>query len=190
MFAYCNNNPVNNADPSGYYTDGQIHDFVIEDIVNKAQQSGRELKYKRWDTWIIYDHLWRGKTYGFCDLYDFNTGEVWEVKKSSFSYTCTTAYATDQLSNYVHNGFLVRKASLKRKVPSSMLFHGNQNFTRTDLLGNQYRISYWYEGCGIIRYSYKIIYSQKTHALLIGLVAGIMAACMYDESMGNLFPQP
>ena len=169
MFAYCLNNPVNHLDSHGYYTDGQIHDFVIEEIVKREARKDRALKHNRADTLIIYDHAWRNKWFGFCDLYDPNTGEVWEVKKQSNSYTCSTKYALDQLNNYINNGYLVSDSDLKRRLPTSSL--GSGLFSKTDAWGNMYSIHYWEEGNGIIRYEYVVKPSQT-----LVLFAGAMTA--------------
>jgi hypothetical protein len=173
MFAYCNNNPAIYSDETGHYTDGQIHDFVVEHIAEKSAKSGRILLYRRWDTLIIYDHAWRGKWFGFCDLYDPTTGEVWEVKKNSRSYTCSTAYATDQLNNYINNGYLVRYPSRSRSLPTTTI--PSRTFSKYDAMNNKYTISYWYEGNGIIRYSYTIRLSKQAHVAIAVVVAG--AAC-------------
>ncbi len=170
MFAYCLNNPINHHDYTGYYTDGQIHDLVIEHIVQEAMGSGRVLLNKRWDTLIIYDHPWRGRWFGFCDIYDPDTGEIWEVKKASKSYTCTTQYALDQLENYIDNGYLVADPGLKRTFPTSSI--GSGIFSKTDAFCNVYTISYWEEGNGIIRYVYHVRYSQKQTLLLAAAAMG------------------
>lgn len=36
----------------------------------------------------------RSGKWGYCDLYNSKTGEVWELKKNSTSPSCTTANAS------------------------------------------------------------------------------------------------
>lgn len=92
MFTYCNNNPICCADPTGELTGGQIHDSVLAAIILDYTKAGYSFLSMR-DTKIYYNgkNIWNG--WGYCDLYDIQTGEVWELKKDSKSYTCTTTYA-------------------------------------------------------------------------------------------------
>ena len=184
MFAYCLNNPINHIDPHGDYTDGQIHDLVIEEIVKRQAQKGRILKYKRVDTLIIYDRVWRNKWFGFCDIYDPNTGEVWEVKKQSNSYTCSTKYALDQLDNYINNGYLVSDPELGRRLPISSV--GSGLFSKTDTWGNVYSIHYWEEGNGIIRYEYVVRPSQTLVLCAGALVAGVALSVVSLSANKNI----
>ena len=170
MFAYCLNNPTNGADYTGEYTDGQIHDFVIQKIVDRED---RELKYLRTDTIIVYTTAWKTMWYGFCDLYDPNTGEVWELKKNTTSYKCSTVYATTQLNNYINNGVLINDPKLVKKFPTSFIKPGL--FEKIDSTGNRYVITYWDEGGGILRYQYYIVPSAATVVVIAGAcVAAIL----------------
>ena len=150
MFAYCGNNPVNFEDPTGELTQGQIHNLVLEEIIKEKKKEGRKtLSCHR--TCIYYNcvDFWGG--WGFCDLYDVASGEVWELKKESSSYTCSTEYATRQLKNYV-SGRLKNMPNLKLKSGGRLLT-GKSSFTYTDSSGT-YNILYWEQGNGILRYAY------------------------------------
>ena len=184
MFAYCNNNPVNCSDETGYFTDGQIHDFVVKHIAMLEMLSGRDLKYQRWDTLIVYDFIWKGKMIGFCDLFDPNTGEMWEVKKNSTSYYCSDFYARRQLDNYINNGHLARYPDLKPSWPQTVIPEGR--FSKYDNLGNEYVIRYWDEGNGIIRYSYYINPSRVTVAALAFATAGAIYGMTHSITSRNV----
>ena len=150
MFAYCNNNPVCCSDPSGMLTDGQIHDAVLAAIILDYQESG--YNYLSMASTLIYyngKNIWQG--WGYCDIYDTVTGEVWELKKASASYSCTTKYAQRQLGKYV-NGRLKELPDLELSRGGDLVF-GRQQFTISDSNGT-YTVTYWQEGPGILRYSY------------------------------------
>ena len=141
---------MNSSDPSGELTQGQIHDLVLDEIIKKKKKEGRNSLTME-DTCIYYNcvDFWGG--WGFCDLYDTVTGEVWELKKASTSYTCTTTYASNQLKNYV-SGRL--KANLSMPLSQGgHLLDGKSTFTYSDHSGTYYFL-YWEEGNGILRYAY------------------------------------
>ena len=140
-------------------------------IVEIVRRSGEphNYRYQRWDTLIIYDKPWKFRLFGFCDLYNVETGEMWELKKNSSSYTCTTAYAQDQLNNYITNGDFVKDYKAGRRLPTTIMEPGI--FEKRDAFGNRYVISYWDQGGGILRYSYSIIPSEA----LVLAVAGAFA---------------
>ena len=179
MFAYCGNNPVNGSDPSGYLTDGQIHDAVLEEI---SRKSGGRYKYKRYDTLIIYAVAFGLKWFGFCDLYDPNTGETWELKKNTKSTSCRTEVAQRQLDNYLNNGYLASDPDLKLKRPKSSIPAGY--FTKYDSDGTKYLINYWDQGGGILRYHYYIIPSMYDLAMAT-VIAGSFVASINVQHGGK-----
>ena len=150
MFAYCNNNPVCCFDPTGCLTDSQIHNSVLASIILNYMASGYYF-LSMVDTMIYYngENLLNG--WGFCDLYDTYTGEVWELKKASASYTCTTRYAKKQLGKYV-NGRLASNPDLELVRGGDLVFEPH-TYTISDSNGT-YTITYWQECEGILRYSY------------------------------------
>ena len=179
MFAYCGNNPINYADPSGALTDAQIHDEVLKEI---TKRSGGRYRYKRSDTKIVYDVLWGLKWFGYCDLYDPITGETWELKKNTSSWSCTTPHAQAQLSNYINNGYLTNDPELDLKLPTTTIPSGH--FTRMDEDGTQYVISYWDQGDGILRYQYYIIPTGK-EVVAMTIIAGAFIASVSYQSAGG-----
>lgn len=158
MFVYCNNNPICCLDTTGDLTAGQIHDKVLEKIILDYEQGGYFFLSMS-DTMIYYngENIWNG--WGFCDLYDKQTGEVWELKKDSKSYSCTTKYAKKQLGKYV-NGRLASDRDLLLTRGGDLLFE-KQMFTIACDHGT-YDVEYWQECQGILRYSYK--FNQKKNS--------------------------
>ncbi|MBQ8281054.1 MAG: hypothetical protein IJZ25_01460, partial [Lachnospiraceae bacterium] len=86
-----------------------------------------------------------------CDLYNKKTGEVWELKKDSVSSSCTTENALAQLNKYIQ-GRLKQKLDLELTLPWETNIQGG-HFEKLRN-GYKYKISYWNEGNGILRYSY------------------------------------
>ena len=160
MFAYCLNNPVSFEDPFGELPQGEIHNLVLDHIITKKKKEGRNTLSNS-KTCIYYNcvDFWGG--WGFCDLYDTDTGEVWELKKYSSSYTCTTAYSSRQLDRYV-SGRLKHMPNLKL-IRGGTLLEGKTGFSFTDSSGT-YNIVYWEEGNGILRYSYSFSKNKSKQA--------------------------
>ena len=91
--------------------------------------------------------------WGYCDLYNVKTGEVWELKKNSNSKSCRTENALIQLEQYTM-GHLLWQPDLPLKKPDTTVITGG-HFTR-DTLYCTYDVDYWSEGNGILRYDYSI----------------------------------
>ena len=151
LFTYCSNNPLSYVDESGqYYTPGQIHNLVAAKICSHHPT----IVWKQ--TYMRYGRLYRNHSYGFCDLYDTETHEIWEIKKCSGSYTCSNTYASRQLDNYINNGYFVYqeqkggyiKGGTKTKIEQYTFIE------RDYISGGYYHISYWDAGDGIINYDY------------------------------------
>lgn len=149
MFVYCGNNPVMQYDETGYVpqavTDKIVHNKVLSEICTKQSSLS-------WTQTCIYyngKNAWGG--FGFCDLYHASTGEVWELKKQSNSYSCKTSTALRQLKKYV-SGRLRVNTKLELSIPShTEIADGVFSFTQN---GYIYEVEYWSEGNGILRYSY------------------------------------
>lgn len=169
MFAYCGNDPVNNCDPTGDIPilDAYIHREVLKEISN----GNSELSYTK--TCIRYrdeNKEYTGK-WGFCDLYNTSTGEVWELKKNSDSKSCRTENAIKQLDNYV-NGTLLWTPVLKLKKPDTTQIPGD-TFPIHDTYFS-YNARYWNEDNGILRYDYSV--SVNTTNVVLSIIAvGIIA---------------
>ena len=174
MFAYCGNNPENGCDARGeYYTPGQIHDFVVEDICeNNRNKTGD-------DTYIsYYKSILRGKKwykYGFCDIYDTVTHEVWEVKRLSPATSCSPIAASFQLSNYVYRGLLKSHPDWKLKLGGQETTIKPNIFTKLDKDGKgMYLMGYFDVGNGLIYYDYYYIPSPDEAAMAGAAVVGLM----------------
>ena len=149
MFAYCNNNPVNHYDSNGKLPQA-VEDAIVHRKVLKAI-CGQDDNLRRTQTCIYYNGVNFLGGWGFCDLYNISTGEVWELKKNSSSYSCTTAAATAQLSNYV-SGSLKHHPDLELFTPyKTQILDGK---TTLMMNGYVYDVTYWNEGNGILRYDY------------------------------------
>ena len=172
MFAYCNNNPVNFDDPTGNLTRGQIHNLVLDQIIEEKRQEGRSTLRRR-KTCIYYNCVdaWGG--WGFCDLYDTDTGEVWELKRS----TCDKADAQIQLGKYV-NGALKHNKALPLQTGGRLIPAGiKRSFTYTDKSGT-YDITYWDDGDGILWYDYVYRPSDRQKQINAALMLGTtVVAC-------------
>ena len=160
MYAYCNNNPACCSDPTGELTDGQIHDSVLAAII--LDYRSREYYYlSMTDTMIYYNGKDRWSGWGYCDLYDLQTGEVWELKKDSKSYSCTTQAAKRQLGRYV-NGRLASNPNLPLSRGGDLVFE-KTTYTIGDSNGT-YTITYWQnvrEFFAILIHSRKITQKAK-----------------------------
>ena len=190
MFAYCGNNPIIRVDDNGqYYTPGQIHDFVVDDIcANNPNKKG-----SRRDNKIIYSKPVLFSTYGYCDVLDSSAGEVWELKRFSIAPSCQFGIAHLQLSNYV-NGYL-------ENDPNKTLVFGGTNtkispnvFTKTDSDGKgQYVIGYWDTDLGVLFYDYMYIpsgdeVSVGVAVLIIAGLAGYAGVVGVGAGAGVLIP--
>ena len=149
MWVYCNNCPLAHTDESGELpqavTDKLVHDAVLAVIVFKNPNLSMT------DTCVYYngENIWGG--YGFCDLFNTVTGEVWELKKDSWSRSCRTSNALAQLARYT-TGKLKYYPKLPLKFPEeTQIDDGHFSFT---FAGYEYDVSYWSENNGILRYSY------------------------------------
>ena len=169
MFAYCGNNPVIRSDETGtYYTPGQIHDFVVNKICDGDSNKESDNTYVKYKEPIKrYGHTC---TYGFCDIYDTYTHEMWEVKRASLSIS----NAIDQLINYVINSEFVNRSDRAYYVGGTYSSIEPNYFTKRDSDGSgTYHIVYWDAGQGIVYYDYVYIPSAEECATsaLIGVVA-------------------
>lgn len=151
LFAYCLNSPIASSDPDGTLTRGQIHNYVVK----RFRRQRRNLKSS--ETMIYYNKKDARGGIGFCDLYDSETGEVWEVKRDSNSRSCRAKHAKAQLNRYV-SGRLKANPGLELKVGYTEFESGS--FTVTDWTG-RYDITYWDEGDGILRYDYVYTKSKE-----------------------------
>ena len=181
MFAYCGNNPVSNEDPTGnLYTPTELHNFVLKEICDNDPQ-------KTWqNTHMVYEiPYWKGKkfsVYGYCDLYDTVTHEIWDAKHFGGGLTCTKLYAMHQVKNYVDNGTFTKQAPAELKVGGTVSKIEPDYFIKRDRDGQgNYVIWYWDAGDGVIFYDYVYFPSgQET------LVAAACIAIAAAYATGNI----
>jgi len=103
------------------------------------------------DTCIYYNREnWLGG-WGFCDLYNKKTGEVWELKKDSDSKSCQKENAEAQLNNYIRGRL---KYDLNRELKLPNTTHIAKGTFTCEILGYDYLVNYREEENGILRYSY------------------------------------
>ena len=175
MFAYCGNDPINYFDSSGCIPqaveDRFVHDKVLEYIC--SQDSTKSLRYT--ETCIYLNGIdWRGG-WGFCDLYNSVTGEVWELKKDSSSWRCSTVFANLQLGKYV-NGVLKHNPELDLCRPYTTIISDGE-FPIPGVF-YKYRVTYTNEGNGILKYRYTKTPTEE----LLAIKAAIGAAGAALES--------
>ena len=175
MFAYCGNNPVNYYDNSGCIPQA-VEDAIVHNKVLKVI-SGQNSDLRCTQTCIYYNGTDYRKGWGFCDLYNVSTGEVWELKKDSNSWSCTTSAAQVQLAGYT-SGRLKHHPDLQLYTPYKTTISGGAfSFA---MAGYIYSVEYWNEGEGILRYSYskEKTESRKTAEVTIAVLA-ISASVAY-----------
>ena len=171
MFVYCGNNPAIRIDKSGHrYSNTEIHNLVLKDICDNhptMTQKETYMKYKN-------KYLWH--TYGYCDLYDTQSGEVWEVKRFMGGITCTKFAASQQLQNYVNNGILVYNPSLKLCTGGTYTTIDTTVFEVMDKdMSGSYVIAYWDAGDGIIFYDY--VYVPSAEEIADIAIGSLILAC-------------
>ena len=175
MFAYCGNNPVCRNDDTGtYYTSAQIHNFVVDDICeNNPHKAGKETYIK------YYEKVKRGKkwyTFGYCDVYDTVTHEVWEVKRLSGGSTCSPAAAGVQLANYVLRGYLKHHEDFDLKFGGAETTIQPNIFTKRDNDGRGMSVvGYFDAGNGLVYYDYQYIPSADEAFAAGCAVIGLLA---------------
>ena len=129
-------------------TKGQIHNWVVNDIVWKYSLIGMTTNF-----WISYpENNDYNRKYGIADLVCLVTGEVWEVKR----FTVSMNSAEKQLDRYVSNipyktnyqGIdLVRGGSKGIYILPGIILRSEGNTT--------YFVYYWDCGNGIVYYNYQ-----------------------------------
>ena len=133
-------------------------------------------------------------TYGYCDLYDQKTGEVWEAKRFMGGASCSKTVAQRQLKNYVENGVLVYEPELTLHTGGTYTAIEPNVFEIMDKdMEGAYVISYWDAGDGIIFYDY--VYEPSLKEVGYATVGGLLLAaylglafCTGGASLGVPLP--
>ena len=128
--------------------------------------------------------------YGYCDLRDSATGEVWELKRFSNAPSCQFGVAYAQLSNYV-NGHLENTPNKTLKFGGEYTMISPNVFTKPDNDGNgKYVIGYWDTGVGVLFYDYMYIPSGGELAVGVAtiILAGLAGYALGAAGAGALIP--
>ena len=146
-FAYCCNDPANQIDHDGCLIwPGEIHYAVQKHIIHSHPSIMMEVA-------VIKENGSKGRI----DLFDYRTGEVWEVKPLSVSvYT-----ALDQANSYVH-GTIIRSnlAHIHKSLGRPMV----GQFVYDSVEGVCYNVIYYSPMVGVIRYQYLPLNNNQTNS--------------------------
>ena len=147
MFAYCGNNPAALSDHSGEHPlwqalfddsdPGFIHRRVQEDIVTKETMKGYSIGKERG----VYND--DGEMVGRVDIYNSQTGQIWEVK-----YKTNPIEAAEKAASYC--GLVLEGCEHKTSLGNAGRF--DDSFT----IGcgeYSYTVNYWTPEPGVILYS-------------------------------------
>lgn len=153
MFTYCNNSPIAYTDAGGNLPQAVTDKFVHNTVLSRIVLEQKELRMT--DTCIYYNRKNFLGGFGYCDLYNSVTGEVWELKKDSQSKSCRTSSALAQLKRYT-TGRLKHNLELPLELPlefpsKTQITGGSFSFQAA---GYVYDVIYWSENNGILRYRY------------------------------------
>ena len=183
LYVYCGNNPVVFVDLTGNkYSKVEIHNFVLADIKSRYDNMNDK------GTYIEFS-----KGYSYCDLYNDQNGEVWEVKRYGNSSSCSKWVAKKQLNNYVNNGKLRYYPDLDLKVGGTQTQITPNVIEKFDKDGEGvYQIVYWDAGDGIIYYDYSYIPSEAEAAEAVAWVFTAVMAILFIYAAGHgvVLPMP
>ena len=166
LYVYGINNPIFYIDPDGALVwPGEIHNAVSNHIIwTELLYSGRELRAN------VFVPM-GGMKFGFADLYDQKTKEVWEIKPEKDKYYTS---GPRQLKKYIDNIDGARAGSSLRG-DSFYYFSPGIN----GMIPSVYYITYRCTDDGMIYYEYKEIVDGDEIAAAIALtIIGGCLGCM------------
>jgi len=184
-YAYCKGNPIMFSDPSGLLWQGRIHNDVVDKIVELDQPPGMQSNKR-----VDFPQLPRGSRgrmrYGYVDLFNPITHEMWEVKRCTESIVL----ATSQLSLYTNGRMHAEQYSNINDWHSGSDF-ADFNFVAVHGV-ERYYVKYWsVPGTGIVYYDYWDITDwdsvKEVGKVIIGGVVFIISLLM---GMPQLQPLP
>ena len=189
LYTYCWNNPIKWYDPTGTrLSSTEIHNSVIKDIASNDSNIKYEKTYIKYKTVVTTNK--KKYSYGYCDFYKTDTGEIWEVKRFNGGATCSMINARIQLGYYVNNGYLAYAEDLELKFGGTETPIAANAFFLEDKDGEGgYWVSYWDTSCGIIFYDY-IYLASKNDILITTTVVSIGILLGYAWSLGIPIPPP
>ena len=141
LYVYAAGNPITFVDQTGKWF-GLVHNWVVDDIYKNYYTTGM-----RKNKMIDYE-----SGFGFADLVNVNTAEVWEVKR----YTVPMSKAVKQLEKYTLNHLHQKEYAHLDLITGGTA--GTTIIQKAKLIKNSglytYYIDYWDYGNGIIQYDY------------------------------------
>jgi len=160
------------TDPTGELLNGTIHNLVVGYIMWTNQLAGNmRVDYKNSIFW------------GYCDVVNLSTGEVWEVKRQNLS----VPKAQTQLGKYVdgnlHNKDYKNLPLYTGGSKGTHIAYGS--FIAPDGFSDYY-VEYWDNGNGIIQYEYNKLINWDRVAL-VGTI--IVAGIVYIVTQGAYGPE-
>jgi len=172
LYVYRLNNPVYYVDPSGSLVwPGEIHNAVSNHIQREQLRN-----YRRWITANKIVH-YGGIKYGFANLYDKATGEVWEIKPLSYYDKNTKRIASEaQLQRYIDN---IDGAIAGSSLGSGSFYYFSMG--KVVPVSQVYKVYFESHNNGMIYYWYDPIFNEEA-AAAITLMLAAMAAWVYNGS--------
>jgi RHS repeat-associated protein len=168
LYVYGLNNPIYYVDPSGDLVwPGEIHNAVSDHIWwMQGFGNGRWLTPNKY---VGYGFL---KGFGFADLYDKKTGEVWEIKPFSYESKIKKRTAAEaQLQKYIDN---IDGAKAGKSFGSESFYYFS--FGKIVPLPQVYLVTFRSDNNGMIYYEYdEIVDGEKIAAALALLATWILS---------------
>jgi RHS repeat-associated protein len=194
MFSYCLNNPVIGVDSNGLFTlyYGELHKQVQLDML---KNQGRKMSMEYHILYDSIDEIW-GTSYGYADIMDLATGEMWEIKPVG----ANVSKASYQLNMYIRN---YNNGEAKPGFPSKARVGGpiGTSVAHYDNILGHYKITYWSTNYGLVFYKYvftpnadvAVIYLTYKAARKVGSMLGAGAgqgSGISTSGAGNLVLRP
>lgn len=156
-FAYCENNPITNADELGYgpwvkwltiWDYYKIHTEVQKSIIKSLSKG----------IFLMEVYVSGSKGKGRLDIYDVTRNEYYEVKSIGSAYTTSTV---NQMLKYDNARLLTKKKNVKR---GSLTFDGSFHY-------GAWKVHYYSVKKGLIAYTVTWNQSRYKKAINVGLSA-------------------
>ena len=171
-YTYCMGNPINYSDPTGELTwPGEIHNAVSDHIVWTQLLNKKRLLQQ--NKYVSYGHF---KGYGFADLYDSKTGEVWEIKRDKPEEHIS---GPAQLQKYINN---IKGAKTGASVGRDTFYYFSSGKICPGL-PSLYKVIYESDNSGMIYYDYDEVFDGDLYAAALTAALALMALGM---SFGEL----
>ena len=169
LYVYCMNNPIRYVDSTGELAwPGEIHNAVSNHILwTQLIQNGRLIQPNKF---VSYG----GLKFGIADLYDNNTGEVWEIKPDKRKYYISGPL---QLQNYIDH---IDGASKGKSLGGGSFYYFSSG--KITPLPSIYQVTYRSGNDGMIYYSYEPIVDSDAVAVALAAMAAAILSGTYNGS--------